>query len=145
MLTTLFGDIIDGRLRRLPFLGWIAALQLTVLLTTLGIVVAIFGAEALIETDLEEVQRLLRQYLSGPFVLGIGALGLLYIFIQANLLAKRARDIGFAGWFFLAMVVVGSGLVSYLVSEKAANWVNLLAFTALLVLPTDLFSRTKKN
>ena len=145
MLTTLFGDIVDGRLHRLPFLGWMVALQLIVFVTTLGIVVAVFGAEALFQTDLEEAQHLLRQYLAGPFVLGIWALGLLYIFIHANLLAKRARDIGFAGWFFLAMVVVAYGLVYYLVSEKAATWLNLLAFVALLVLPTNLFSRTKKK
>jgi uncharacterized membrane protein YhaH (DUF805 family) len=141
----LFGNIIDGRLRRRPFIVWIVALQLFALTATLGVLLAVSGAEALLETDLEQAQRTLRPYLTGPFALGIGALGLLYLYIHANLLAKRARDIGFAGWFFLAMVVLASGAVSYLVSEKAANWLNLAAFAALLALPTDLFRRTKKS
>jgi uncharacterized membrane protein YhaH (DUF805 family) len=121
------------------------ALQLFVLIATLGVLLALSGAEALLETDLEQAQRALRHYLNGPFGLGIGVLVLLYIYIHANLLAKRARDIGFAGWFFLAMVVLASGVVAYLVSEKAANWLNLAAFAALLASPTDLFRRTGKS
>ena len=142
MIKTLFGDLASGRLRRSPFLGYHALLWLISLLFVLGVVAVIAGAEALIGGDLQEAQALLTERFGGFAAAVVTPVGLVLLFVGANVTAKRARDIGLPGWLTVAVLVVLGVSVSLAVSQNAAGALNTICWLALLLLPGNLLRKT---
>lgn len=126
MLQALFGDIAQGRLQRLPFLGyWVLAILLAGL-ASLAIILLLGNVTMLYTTLLGETRFDVQQQFTLPGLVGLLLVGLLLTFSQANLGAKRYRDMGLNGWvtFILASLALGP-----------------LAWFFALAIPTDFFGR----
>jgi uncharacterized membrane protein YhaH (DUF805 family) len=141
MLKRIFGEIANGRLTRLPYLGY------SVLLAALsvGFVVALglmIGAgEQLIGGDLQQAQAKLAEWFTLPFMVVFGLVVALFVFAGANIMAKRIRDIGLPGWWSVLAIVVLTGVVSVAISAKASNGLYLLITLALLLIPSGAVAK----
>jgi uncharacterized membrane protein YhaH (DUF805 family) len=136
MLRGLFGDVMNGRLARLTFLGyWVL---LTVLVVTLGIGIgfAIGAAEHLMGGDLQAAQDQLRERFGGPAVIAIAVVFGAFAFAGLNIEAKRLRDIGLPGWWGVLGILVASTVLSFALSDEAASAFALVVLIALLLVPT---------
>ncbi len=141
MLKKLFGEITNGRLTRLPYLGY--SLLLAALFLGLGIVVGLMigVGEQLIGGDLQQAQATLAEWLTLPFMLVFGLVVVLIAFAGANIMAKRIRDIGLPGWWSVLAIVVLTGVVSVVTSAQVGNGLSLAITLALLLIPTDAFAK----
>lgn len=141
MLKKLFGEITNGRLTRLPYLGY--SLLLAALFLSLGIVVGLMigVGEQLIGGDLQQAQATLAEWLTLPFMLVFGLVVVLIAFAGANIMAKRIRDIGLPGWWSVLAIVVLTGVVSVVTSAQVGNGLSLAITLALLLIPTDAFAK----
>lgn len=130
MLQVLFGDIAQGRLQRLPFLGYWLLAMLLAGLASLAIILLLGDVTMLYTAFLGEVRFDAQQQLTLPGLIGLLVVGVLLTFSHANLGAKRYRDMGLNGWvtFILASLALGP-----------------LAWFFALVIPTDLFRRRTSN
>jgi uncharacterized membrane protein YhaH (DUF805 family) len=141
MIKTFFGDIADGRLARLPYLGHWVLLSLAVLILLLGIGAAIGIGEQLIGGDLQQAQAKLREWLTLPFFVLFGLVVAVLFFAGANLTAKRIRDIGLPGWWSVLAIALLVGLVSGVVSKQAGSGVQLAIWLALVLVPTNVLAK----
>jgi uncharacterized membrane protein YhaH (DUF805 family) len=98
MWRVLFGDITSGRLARLPFLGYRILLAVIFVVIAVRIGAAIGVAEQMVGGDIPSAQAKLRETLGVPSLLLISVIAALLLFVDANLKAKRIRDIGLPGW-----------------------------------------------
>ena len=113
MFKTLFGDITDGRLRRLQFLGYSLFLVLLMIGFGLAVVMAIGAGEQLIGGDLQQAQDKLREWFTLPFLIVLGLVLFVLLFAHLNITAKRIRDIGLPGWWTVLGIAVLTGVVSH--------------------------------
>jgi uncharacterized membrane protein YhaH (DUF805 family) len=141
MIKTFFGDITDGRLARLPYLGHWLLLALAVLVLLFGIGAAIGVGEHLIGGDLQQAQAKLREWFTVPFFVVFGLVAAVLLFAGANLTAKRIRDIGLPGWWSVLAIALLVGLVSGAVSEQAGSGVQLAIWLALVLVPTNALAK----
>ena len=141
MIRVLFGEVREGRLLRLPYLGYSLLLLLVFLGSVAAIVLAVGAGEHLMGGDLQQAQHRLGAWLSLPVLAVFGVLGAAMIFSGLNIMAKRIRDVGLPGWWGVLAIVVASGFVSGAVSEQAGSGLQTLAWIALLLVPSDSFSR----
>jgi uncharacterized membrane protein YhaH (DUF805 family) len=135
MIKALLGEVNTGRLMRLQYLGYSLLLSLLMLGVGLTVAAAVGAGEQVIDGDLQQAQNLLREALSGPFLLVFAVLMILFMFIGANIMAKRIRDIGLPGWWSVLAIFVLSGLLSNLVSANASNILNSVIWILLLLVP----------
>ena len=135
MFKALFGNIINGRLMRLPYLGYSLLLVLFMFGIMFAIVLAIGGAEQLIDGDLQQAQDQLRERFTIPFFIVFGLVMALLIFAGSNIMAKRIRDIGLPGWWMALAFAVLSGVVSVAVSQQASSGLHTLIWILLLLIP----------
>lgn len=140
MWKVLFGDITSGRLARLPFLGYWILLAVIFVVIAVGIGAAIGVAEQMVGGDIPSAQAKLRETLGVPSLLLISVIAALLLFVDANLKAKRIRDIGLPGWWTLLGVVVLGVVISLAVSQQAAQGFSSLILLALLLIPGNAFS-----
>lgn len=142
MFNDYFGAIISGRLTRLRFAGlW---LLLIVVFIGLGLAAAasIGIAEHLVGGDLTTAQRILRQNLAVPFIIIVVVVGLLILFANLNIIAKRARDAGLPGWIAAIVIAALSGGVPQLTgSSGSGGGLGVLLLLVLAFLPTGTFKR----
>jgi len=140
MIKTFFGNISDGRLTRLPYLGSALLINLIMVGAVFATVVAIGAGEHLIGGELQKAQNMLREWFTLPFftVFSLGVL--FYIFAIFNLMAKRLRDIGFSGWWAVLVIILLELIISYSISQQASNGVNTLFGIALLLIPSNFFN-----
>jgi uncharacterized membrane protein YhaH (DUF805 family) len=144
MLGALFGNVTDGKLARLPFLGYWVLLAAAVVLVMLGIGAAIGVSEQMVGSDLHSTQIKLAETLGIPGLLLISVVFAVLLFAGANLKAKRIRDIGLPGWWTLLGILVLDVCVS-LISQQAAQVLSSLVILALLLVPgNSLGSRTAR-
>ena len=141
MLRFLFGEITDGRLARLPFLGYWILLALTVAAVVIGVGAGIGVSERLIGGDLQTAQATLRDALGVPVLILISLVFAVLVFVGANLKAKRIRDIGLPGWWTLLGIVIVGVIVSLAVSPQAAQGFSSLVLIALLLIPGNAIGR----
>lgn len=141
MFKVLFGDITDGRLRRLQYLGYSLLLVLLMFGFALAVVMAIGAGEHLIGGDLQQAQDKLREWFTLPFMIVFGLVLFLLLFAHMNITAKRIRDIGLPGWWALLGIAVLTGVVSAAVSNQAGSGLSNLIWLALLLIPGDAFAR----
>ncbi len=141
MIKTFFGDIADGRLARLPYLGHWVLLALAVLVLLFGIGTAIGVGEQLVGGDLQQAQAKLREWFTVPFVVLFGLAVAVLAFAGANLAAKRIRDVGLPGWWSVLAIALLVGLVSGAVSEQAGSGIQLAIWLALVLVPTNALAK----
>lgn len=141
MLKPLFGDTATGRLARLPYLGYWILLGLLSVVIAIGIGASIGVAENAIGGDIQEAQAQLREHLGLPAVVLIFAVGMLLLFANLNLMAKRLRDMGLPAWWVVLGFVVISAVLSGGISEQASGGLYFVFWLALLLIPTDMFAR----
>jgi len=141
MIETFFGDIADGRLARLPYLGHWVLLSLAVLVLLFGIGAAIGVGEQLIGGDLQQAQAKLREWFTLPFFVLFGLVVAVVFFAGANLTAKRIRDIGLPGWWSVLAIALLVGIVTGTVSEQVGSSVQLAIWLALVLVPSNVFAK----
>jgi len=139
VIKTIFGDVKDGRLARLPYLGYSILLAVIVIVGMFAIVAVIAGAEKIIGGDLQAAQQVLRENFTGIFLVFIMLFVVLFIFINANIAAKRVRDMGLPGWAVVLGFAVLVGLISGMVSQNIGNGLSTLGWLALLLVPGGMF------
>ena len=136
-----FGELRDGRLARLPFLAWTMVLMLIVLGFGLAIGAAIGIVQNTMGGDPLHTEALLEELLATPFALLLPLIGLVVMFAQYNMVAKRARDIGLPGWLTVLGVLLLTGIAGATLSESAIGLINGLVGLALLLVPSDALRR----
>ena len=126
---------------RLPYLGYSLALVLLVAVFVAAVVVLIGAGEHIIGGDLEQAQNKLRAWFTLPFFVVFALFFALIIFAGLNIMAKRIRDIGLSGWLGVLVIVVVTGVVSVVISEKVSSGLHTLIWFALLLIPTNTFAK----
>lgn len=144
MLRVYFGEVKDGRVVRLPYLGYSLLLVAIVLIFGLGIVMSIGAAEHMMGGDLQQAQDQLRQRFGTLAILVTAVFGFAIFFASINLMAKRIRDIGLPGWWSLLAIMLIQGTVTSIVSEQAAGGLHTLIWLALLLIPSDTLGSNPK-
>ncbi|QNT70526.1 DUF805 domain-containing protein [Defluviicoccus vanus] len=148
MLTALFGDVRDGRLQRLPYLGYCLLLLLLVFAIGVAFTVLLGGSEGLSEAitggDAEKAKELLLQHLSSTAIslllVATIVIGAAISFANINLQAKRLRDMGLPGWLGVAAIFGLELVITALVGNQTASIFHLVTFLALLLIPTATFA-----
>jgi uncharacterized membrane protein YhaH (DUF805 family) len=143
MFKRLLGDVKDGRLQRLPYLGSSILLFVLMMMFILAIIFSIGIGEKALGGDLQQAQETLRDWFSIPFLIIFCIVMTVLLFAKLNIMAKRLRDIGFSGWGIVAAILVINALVGIGVSKEASSSVTLLVWLLLLFLPTNML--TKRN
>jgi len=142
VLTVLFGDIKNGRLQRLPYLGYSVLITVLVMAVMMGIVAAIVGAEKLVGGDLQQAQAAIAQSMGIPFIILFSLFMVVMVFIQLNLMAKRIRDMGLPGWWIALAVLIIAGLIGGATSEQAGGGFQMLVFLLLVLIPSNSFGKS---
>ncbi|MCG6940717.1 MAG: hypothetical protein LJE69_05650 [Thiohalocapsa sp.] len=143
MFRALWGDIQNGRLERLPFLGWYLLVSLLALLLAFGIGAVIGAAERMAGGDPVAHQLSLADSLGTTGVLAVAVVFALLLMAQLNLMAKRARDMGLpVPWLLVLGWLLLSGLVSSGGGAALGGLLSLVVLLALLFVPTGAFGRT---
>ena len=142
MFNALWGELLHGRLQRLPFLGWYVVLALFAMVLAFGIGAGIGAAGRMAGGESLTDEISLVESVGEVGVLAISALFALLLLGQLNIMAKRLRDTGLPvpwlvvlGWLVLSglLAPVGGGLLSALLG--------LAVFAVLLFVPSDAFGR----
>ena len=141
MIKALFGDIKTGRLMRLQYLGYSVLLSLLMLGFGFAVVAAIGAGEHIIGGDLQQAQDQLRETFTFPLMLVMAVVMPLFVFIGANIMAKRIRDIGLPGWWMVLAIFVISGIVSYTISNDVSSGLNTLIWVVLLLIPGNALAK----
>jgi uncharacterized membrane protein YhaH (DUF805 family) len=141
MFKAFFGDISNGRLMRLPYLGYSLLLALLVIGFGFAIVLAIGIGEHLIGGDLQQAQDKLREWFTLPFLVVFTLVSALFFFAGLNIMAKRIRDTGLPGWWVVLVIIVLGVIASYFISEQAGSGLHTLIWIALLLIPTNALTR----
>ena len=111
MLKTYFGEWGDGKLQRLPYLGYHILLMVLVVAIILGGIFAVGATENLMGGDLEATQKLLADKFGIIAIIFIAALMFVAMLGQVNILGKRIRDMGLpVVWTILGIVVLSMAL-----------------------------------
>jgi len=135
MFQTFFGEVTEGELHRLPYLGYSVLLTLFTVGVVVLLVLGLVGAGGLGGGAGADAGAML-ETLGLPVVLGLVGVALLAAFGSANLSAKRVRDIGLPGWTTVIGFSLATAALSLAVSEPMASGIRLLGWVALLVLPS---------
>jgi len=141
MFKVLFGDIYNGRLLRLPYLGYSLLLVALMIGFGLAVVLAIGVGEHLIGGDLQQAQDKLREWFTLPAMILFGLVTVLFVFSGANIMAKRLRDTGLPGWWLVLAITVLTGAVSYVISNEVSSGLHTLIWVVLLLIPGNAFTR----
>lgn len=145
MLKVLFGDITNGRLMRLSYLGYSLLLTLLVIGFGFAVVLAIGAGEQIIGGNLQQAQDKLREWFTLPFFSVFGLVSVLFVFAGINIMAKRVRDIGLPGWWMVLAIIVSEGIASFTVSEQASSSLHTLIWIALLLIPSGACRTQQSN
>ena len=137
MIKALFGEVKTGRLMRLPYLGYSVLLSLLMFGFVFAVVAAIGAGKHIIGGDLQQAQDQLREMFTLPAMLVFAVIMPLFVFIGANIMAKRIRDIGLPGWWMVLAIFVISGVVSYVISNDVSSALNTLIWVVLLLIPSN--------
>lgn len=137
MLKTLFGDVHSGRLKRLQYVGYSLLLSLLMIGFGFAVVAAIGLGEDFIGGDLQQVQDMLRERLTLPYMIVFAVATLLFMFTGANIMSKRIRDIGLPGWWSVLALLVLFTALSYAVSDQISSILQSLVWLLLSLIPGD--------
>ncbi|WP_295440597.1 DUF805 domain-containing protein [uncultured Thiodictyon sp.] len=144
MFSAFFGGLRQGRLARLPFLGFWVLLWVLAVLYGVGIAFGIGLAEPLLFDGPTAAWGWLLGHFGPPVAALLGLCCLLFVLAQLNLLVKRIRDMGLPGWPMLLGLALLAAALAY---TLPAGRVSLdpdthgLLILALLLIPSGLFAR----
>ena len=141
MTKALLGEVKTGRLMRLQYLGYSLLLSLLMFGFGLATVLAIGAGEHIIGGDLQQAQDKLREMFTLPLMIVFAVVIPLSVFIAANIMAKRIRDIGLPGWWTLLVIIVLESVASYAVSNEIGSGLHTLVLIVLLLIPSDTFKK----
>ncbi|MEI2770233.1 MAG: DUF805 domain-containing protein [Candidatus Competibacter sp.] len=139
MFRTLFGGVQDGRLQRLPYLGWHIALTVLMVLVGLGIGAGIGIAERMVGGSLAESQALIAERFGIVGMIAVVVVFGVLLFAHANIAAKRVRDTGLPGWWVILAAVIVGVLISAFAGQQASGLWTLATTLALLLIPSNAF------
>jgi uncharacterized membrane protein YhaH (DUF805 family) len=139
MFRTLFGEIQDGRLQRLQYLGWYIVLAVLMLLVGLGIGAGIGIAERMVGGSLAEAQALITERFGAVGLIGIVVVCGVLLFAYTNIAAKRVRDMGLPGWWVILAAVIVGALISAFAGQQVSGLWTLATTLALLLIPSSAF------
>jgi len=137
IFTQLFSEVRTGTLDRLPFLAMIVVLTMSVILFALASVLLIGIGEHLVSGDIHQAQETIREWLSIPYIIVFAIVAVLVSFAQANVTAKRIRNIGLPGWRGLLAVVIVNVFVSYFFSTATVVLLQSCFYLAIAALPKN--------
>ena len=140
MLKALFGDVHNGRLMRLQYVGYSLLLSLLMLGFGFAVVVTIGLGEDFIGGDLQQAQEILRERFTLPYMVVFAVATLLFMFAGANIMAKRIRDIGLPGWWSVLALLVLFTALSYAVSDHVSSILQSLVWLVLSLIPGNAFA-----
>ncbi len=107
MLKTYFGEWGEGKLQRLPYLGYHILLMLLIIVIILAGIFAVGAAENLMGGDLATAQKMLMDKFGLVAIIGIGLLIFIAMLGQINILGKRIRDMGLPVlWTIFAIIAL---------------------------------------
>ena len=107
MLKTYFGEWGEGKLQRLPYLGYHILLMFLVVAIIVAGIFAVGAAENLIGGDLASTQKMLMDKFGIAAIIGISLLIFIAMLGQVNILGKRIRDMGLPVlWTIFAIIVL---------------------------------------
>ena len=143
LLTTLFNGIAEGKLTRLPYLGYSILILILPLIFSLLIVSLIGAGENIVRGNLQEAQDQLRNWLGIPFIIVSIIFFISIIYIGLNLLVKRIRDIGLPVLLTLIVVILVGGFINFLFHypSEISLVFNTIIFILLIITPTNIFKR----
>ena len=144
MINAYFGDIANGRLQRLPYLGYSVFLIALLFGFVFGSIILLGTAENIMGGDLASAQNMLMETLGIPYTIILGIMVFVVIAGLLNLMAKRVRDIGLPGWLLVLGLVIVSALISRYVSNSASNSFSSIVGIGLLLIPSDTFGGNRK-
>ena len=137
MIKALLGDVKTGRLMRLQYLGYSLLVYLLMFGFVFLVILAIGAGEHIIGGDLQHAQDKLREMFTLPAMIVFAVIMPLFLFMAANIMAKRIRDIGLPGWWSVLAIIVITGIVSYMVSNEVSNGLSTLIWVVLLLVPSN--------
>ena len=137
MIKALLGDVKTGRLMRLQYLGYSLLVYLLMFGFVFVVILAIGAGEHIIGGDLQHAQDKLREMFTLPAMIVFAVIMPLFLFMAANIMAKRIRDIGLPGWWSVLAIIVITGIVSYMVSNEVSNGLSTLIWVVLLLVPSN--------
>ncbi len=148
MLGTYFGEIKTGKLKRLAYLRYSILLNIIVLAIVFGAIAFVAGIENLSAGNLQETQAKLMQNFGRPAMIAVLLFGAFVAFANINLMAKRFRDMGLAGWWSVLAVIVLSAVVGTVFQSPDPETpalipgiLNAVVWIILLLVPSNAFSR----
>ena len=137
MIKALLGNVKTGRLMRLQYLGYSLLVYLLMFGFVFVVILAIGAGEHIIGGDLQHAQDKLREMFTLPAMIVFAVIMPLFLFMVANIMAKRIRDIGLPGWWSVLAIIVITGIVSYMVSNEVSNGLSTLIWVVLLLVPSN--------
>ena len=107
MLKIYFGEWGDGRLKRLPYLGYHILLMVLMMAIIFASIFSVGTMENFIGGDLATAQEVIRDKFGILAIVGFATLFIVMMFGQVNILAKRIRDMGLpALWTILGIIAI---------------------------------------
>ncbi|MBY5991310.1 hypothetical protein [Ferrimonas balearica] len=143
MFKALWGEIQQGQLARLPYLGYSLLLSLLGIGIGIAVGVAIGITETMMGGELADTQAQLADSLSLPALLVLVVVFVLLSFAGLNLMAKRLRHMGLPGWPTAIALTLLVAAISYGWTAQAANGFQLLVWLILALVPGGLFGRSE--
>lgn len=141
MLKTLFGEVRNGRLKRLQYVGYSLLLTLLMMGVGLAIAMSIGLAEDVIGGDLQQSRDILRERFTLPYIVVFAAATLLFIFSGANIMAKRIRDIGLPGWWSVLALLVLFAILASVIPDQVTSGLQSLVWIVLSLIPGNALAR----
>lgn len=141
MIQVLFGQARSGTVKRLPFVLYVTAIHLSLLLFVIAIGVSAGLLEHAASGDIEKTQLALSDWLSLPTVALVVVFSLAITFANFNLVAKRIRDIGLPGWLSVLIYLIARSVLPYLVGYAIGMLLDTVFMLLLCFVTTGKFKR----
>ena len=171
MWTVYFGEWMDGRLKRLQYLGYYFLLMFLVMMTVVGSLLLIGATPEMMQESMDAMMTLFVDRLGWLMILGIVVVMFMVFAAQLNIMAKRIRDMGLPAWWTIGGLILLSILLNLLFPvqqiEVASTVVggtemathatfsadastgsivtelfNLAVFLSLVLIPSDFFKKS---
>jgi uncharacterized membrane protein YhaH (DUF805 family) len=138
MFNALWGDILRGRLQRLPFLVWYLVVGVIAVVLALAIGAGVRAAGDMAGGEPLTNEVALVESLGEIGVLAVSALFALLLLAQLNIMAKRLRDMGLsAAWLIVLGWLVLSGLLAPAGGGLLSGLLSVALLAALLLVPSN--------
>ena len=171
MVKVYFGEWANGRLKRLPYLGYYLLLIVLFVAIIFGGIFAMGATENIMGGDIAATQAILLERFGFAAIIGFFVFMIVMMIAQINILAKRIRDMGLPPvWTIFGIIMVSLILnilfpaqsveVSTAVVKTAENATatvgaetttasmmvqlfDLIVFLCLILIPSDAFGKNK--